>query len=635
VITQQSIEKVRNSASIVEVVSETVALRRSGSNFIGLCPFHSERSPSFFVREHSNSYHCFGCGSSGNVISFVMATRAMSFPDAVEMLASRFGIALEYEAGKSAAPRVNREHLFAICQVAQQFFRRSLLQVKTGQGEFAEVGKYLKKRALTADIINTFGIGYCPGQRGALLDVLKTSGFSEEDILLTGLIRRTARGDLYELFRGRLIFPVFIDAKRIAGFGGRMIPGVIESKGDRIIPKYINSPETPLYQKSKLFYGLPQALMSIRNEQHAYVVEGYMDVLGLAMRGVTNVIACCGTAMTEQHIKRLSGICNRVTLLFDGDDAGRAAASKSFLVSRNAETDISASFLPNGEDPDDFAKKHGQATRESLRILPSALLVDVYVEGILRKHGQTPGEPLGPNRLGKVCDEIVEGLRGVRHKVVLTTLLSRISRALKVDLRLLEELVSQKSDGPVMTSSRSTIGQQTGEGTGGEEKNKKKNQDSEGIARGPYSLPKLDIALLRVVMVMRSQVMSEVINNPEICEMLQPESLRFLLGLHEILDGCREENERIRESIRLYLQALSNEWRELWKEAHSMMESSPEEQREVYQRTLDGFKRERLVFLIKASQAEVVEAADNPEVQAEAFDRMKALKSQLDNLLRG
>ena len=347
-ITQQSIEKVRNTANIVEIVSETVALRRSGSNFLGLCPFHSERSPSFFVRESSNSYNCFGCGSSGNVISFVMATRAMSFPDAVEMLAGRFGVPLEYESGKSAAPRIDREHLFKICQTAHHFFRRSLLQVKTKQGEFAHVGNYLKKRLLTADVINTFGLGYCPSQRRSLLDVLVAAGFKEEDILLTGLVRRTARGDLYELFRGRLIFPIFMDAKRIAGFGGRMIPGVLESQGDRVVPKYINSPETPLYQKSKVFYGLPQALPSIRSERHAYIVEGYMDVIGLAMRGVSNVIACCGTAMTEQHIRRLGGICDKVTLLFDGDEAGRGAASKSFLVSRNAELDLSALFLPDG-----------------------------------------------------------------------------------------------------------------------------------------------------------------------------------------------------------------------------------------------------------------------------------------------
>ena len=631
-ITQQSIEKVRNTANIVEIVSETVALRRSGSNFLGLCPFHSERSPSFFVRESSNSYNCFGCGSSGNVISFVMATRAMSFPDAVEMLAGRFGVPLEYESGKSAAPRIDREHLFKICQTAHHFFRRSLLQVKTKQGEFAHVGNYLKKRLLTADVINTFGLGYCPSQRRSLLDVLFAAGFKEEDILLTGLVRRTARGDLYELFRGRLIFPIFMDAKRIAGFGGRMIPGVLESQGDRVVPKYINSPETPLYQKSKVFYGLPQALPSIRSERHAYIVEGYMDVIGLAMRGVSNVIACCGTAMTEQHIRRLGGICDKVTLLFDGDEAGRGAASKSFLVSRNAELDLSALFLPDGEDPDDFARKHGDQTQSALQSLPSSLLIDVYVDGILRRHGQTPGEPCGPNRLGKICDEIAGALRGIRHKVVRTTLIARISRKLKIDGALLEELVGEKGDG----GGDSSLGRINADERG---KSEPLTEGDEGHGleqpvRDPYTLPKLDIALLRVVMVMRLRVMSEVINNPEICEMLQPESLRFLLGLHEVLDGHVEEDGRLRESIKQYLQGLGEKWRTLWKEAHVMMEASVGEQEQVYNRTLEGFKRERLRALIKVSQEDVVKAADDPEAQAEAFSRMRTLKSQLDNLLR-
>lgn len=631
-IRQQSIEKVRSTASIVEIVSETVQLRRSGVNFMGLCPFHSERSPSFFVRESSNSYHCFGCGSSGNVISFVMATRAMSFPDAVEMLADRFGIPLEYESGKSVAPRIDREHLFKICQTAHHFFRRSLLQIKTKQGEFAHVGNYLKKRLLTADIINTFGLGYCPSQRRSLLDVLLAAGYKEEDIVLTGLVRRTARGDLYELFRGRLIFPIFMDANRIAGFGGRMIPGVLEPQGDRVIPKYINSPETPLYQKSKIFYGLPQALPSIRSERHAYIVEGYMDVVGLAMRGVSNVIACCGTAITEQHIRRLGGICDKVTLLFDGDDAGRSAASKSFLVSRNAELDLSALFLPEGEDPDDFAKKHGDQTASALQKLPSSLLIDVYVDGVLKQNGQTPGESLGPNRLGKVCDEIAGALKSIRHKVVRTTLIARISRKLKIDSSLLEELLAEKSDGGG-ESLRGRVNVEQREERGGLHSSDDGDESAE-LVRDPYTLPKLDIALLRVVMVMRLRVMSEVINNPEICEMLQPESLRFLLGLHEVLDGYAEEDGRLRESIKQYLQGLGVKWRALWKEAHAMMEASVGEQEQVYNRTLDGFKRERLRALIKVAQEDMIRAADNPDAQAEAFGRMKSLKSQLDNLLR-
>ncbi len=241
-ISQESIERVKTTANIVEVVSETVKLRRSGMNDSGLCPFLSVRSPSFHVREATNIYHCFGCGASGNVISFVMAMRAMTFPDAVEYLAGRFGIELKFENSKRQGPSIDREKLFDVCRLAHLSFRKSLMQVKGGEGEFKKVGEYLKKRQLTADAINEFGIGYSPNQRGQLIDLLKKNGVDEEVMVQSGLVRRSAGGDLYELFRGRLIFPIFIDGKRIAGFGGRIIPGVQEPSYEAQAPKYVNSP---------------------------------------------------------------------------------------------------------------------------------------------------------------------------------------------------------------------------------------------------------------------------------------------------------------------------------------------------------------------------------------------------------
>ena len=398
-ISQESIERVKSSANIVEVVSETVKLRRAGMYYTGLCPFHSERSPSFFVRESTNTYNCYGCQAYGNVISFVMATRAMSFPDAVEYLAGRFGIELKYENSKRQGPSIDREKLFDVCRVAHLFFRKSLMQVKGGRGEFQKVGEYLKKRGLTADAINEFGVGYSPNQRGALIDALKAHNIPEEMMLLSGLVRRSDSGELYELFRGRLIFPIYVDQKRIAGFGGRLVPGVAEPSFEQNAPKYVNSPETPIYQKSKTIFGLPQAMRAIRESGEVFIVEGYMDVIGLAMRGVYNVVACCGTAMTESHVKRLTGVANRVHLLFDGDSAGRGAASKAFTVARNAEVDVAACFLPEGLDPDDFAQRHGAETGERLKALPKAELIDVYIDGVLGRYGCSEHEKPGPNLL--------------------------------------------------------------------------------------------------------------------------------------------------------------------------------------------------------------------------------------------
>jgi len=636
VISQESIDRVRNEASIVEVVSETVKLRRTGANYTGLCPFHSERSPSFSVRESNNSYHCFGCGASGNVISFVMTSRAMSFPDAVEFLAGRFGIELKHESGRAAGPKIDREKLFSLCQTAFGFFRRSLLRVKDGEGEFQKVGEYLRKRGLTADAINTFGIGYAPNQKGALLDILKKAGYDLETIILSGLVRRSASGDLYELFRGRLLFPIFIDPKRIAGFGGRIVPGVLEPSYEQQSPKYVNSPETPIYQKSKTFYGLPQAMGAIRERGEAYIVEGYMDVIGLAMRGVCNVVACCGTALTEQHIKRLSGICSRVHLLFDGDEAGRNAAAKSFPIARNADLDLTACFLPEETDPDDFAATHGDRTVEALTQLPKALLIDCYVDGVLRKLGCGADEAPGPNLLGKVSEEVAKALSGVQREVVRAALITRVARRLKIETSQLESLVEKHRGGGGRITG--AIAVESAETQRFEPKpgHSVKGDLNESTPTGnPNQLPKSDLALLRVVMVLRGAILPQVMSNGDICEMLQPESIRFLLGLRELLDSAGDQEEQLKLKIKEYLQELGGGWVSLWKEAHAMLAGSDESPEAIFNKTISGFRRERLQRLIRESQQEMANCSDDPQRQSEVFERMRALKSQLDNTVRG
>jgi DNA primase catalytic core len=640
VISKESIERVKSEASIVDVVSESVKLRRSGANYTGLCPFHSERSPSFFVRDSNNSYHCFGCGQSGNVISFVMHTRAMSFPDAVEFLASRFGIELKYESGRTAGPKIDREKLFSLCHTAHGFFRRALMQVKGGQGEFQKVGEYLRRRGLTAEAINTFGIGYAPNQRGVLLEALKKAGYDQETILLSGLIRRTTSGEIYELFRGRLLFPIFVDQKRIAGFGGRIVPGVNDPSFEQQSPKYVNSPETPIYQKSKTFYGLPQAMNSIREQGEVYVVEGYMDVVGLAMRGVRNVVACCGTALTEQHIKRLAGICSRVHLLFDGDEAGKNAAAKSFSVARNAELDVTACFLPEDTDPDDFAATHGERTAQALSELPKGLLIEAFVDGILRKLGCGPGEDPGPNLLGKISDEVAKALAGVTREVVRASLIARVARRLKIETAQFERMIAEK------IGSEKALGQQRervelrrdftlqknlSEGVSGQPPESVRDH----VARSPRQLPKSDLALLRVVMVLRQEILPQVISNGDVCDVLQPESLQFILALADILQRQELSEDQQKGEIKQYLQGLGGEWVALWREAHTMLSLSDETPQSVFQKTLSGFKRDKLSALIKDSQRELAQYPDDPQKQGEVFERIKLLKSQLDNAVRG
>ena len=555
-----------------------------------------------------------------------MAMRAMTFPDAVEYLAGRYGIELKFESGKRQGPSIDREKLFNACRIAHLYFRKSLVQVKRGEGEFKKVGEYLKKRQLTADAINEFSIGYSPNQRGQLIEVLKQNGIDEETMLQSGLVRRSASGDLYELFRGRLIFPIFIDGKRIAGFGGRIIPGIQEPAYEAQSPKYVNSPETPIYQKSRTIFGLPQAMESLRESKEVYIVEGYMDVIGLSMRGVHNVVACCGTAMTESHVKRLTGVCNRIHLLFDGDDAGRNAASKSFTVARNAEVDITACFLPEEVDPDDFARQNGPNTAEALRALPKAELIDVFVDGLLKKSGCSDHERPGPNLLGKLCDEVAKAISGVEREVVRSSLVTRAARRLGVETKHLDKLLISASGAktvlktPVASSSNESA--KTSEGT------------PQGVARKLENLPRIDLDVLRAIMVLKGDILEELLNTPELCEGLQPETLRFASVFSEVLAEDPDDEERQRLSTKELLQSLGPDWVALWKEAYKMVKAGVS-MRELYQGSRLALRREKLKGLLEDCKRELVEGGLSSEEQLQVSERIRTIKSQMDSCARG
>ena len=550
----------------------------------------------------------------------------MTFPDAVEYLAGRYGIELKFESTKRQGPSIDREKLFDVCRLAHLSFRKSLMQVKGGEGEFRKVGEYLKKRHLTADAINEFGIGYSPNQRGQLIALLKKNGVDEEGMIQSGLVRRSAGGELYELFRGRLIFPIFIDGKRIAGFGGRIIPGVQEPSYEAQAPKYVNSPETPIYQKSRTIFGLPQAMAAIRELKEVYIVEGYMDVIGLSMRGVHNVVACCGTAMTEAHVKRLAGVCNRVHLLFDGDGAGRNAAAKSFTVARNAEIDIAACFLPQDVDPDDFAQRTGAQTAEALRALPKAELIDVFIEGLLQKHGCSEHERPGPNLLGKLCDEVAKAISGVEREVVRSSLVTRAARRLGVETRHLDKIIASNSG--AKTVAKAPV-PQVSPGV-----SHPAESTPPGVARKLDKLPRIDLDVLRAIMVLKGDVLEELLNTPELCEGLQPETLRFASVFIEVLGEAPDDEERQRLSTKELLQSLGSDWLALWKEAYKMVKAGVS-MRDLYQGSRVALRREKLKGLLEECKRELVEGGLTTEEQLEVSERIRTIKGQMDSCGRG
>lgn len=350
-ISDDAIRTVRESANLVEVVSDVVALRRRGNRAVGLCPFHAEKTPSFNVSEQDGFYHCFGCGEGGDVFTFVMKTQSASFPEAVRTVAQRFGLALPEEAAGSA-PR--SEPLVAVSEAAAAFFRGAL---RGAPGERAR--SYLAERGIRPETIERFGLGYAPGGGDALARHLRAQALSLDDAVTVGLVMRRTAGGVLDRFRDRLIFPIADPRGRVTAFGGRILPGA-PATGDPP-PKYLNSPESPIFHKGRTLYGLGLARDAIRQHGRVVVVEGYLDAIALAQEGIGEVVAPLGTALTAEQLGVLARFTERVIACFDGDAAGRRAAARSFPVFIDAGLWGRGVFLPEGDDPDTFVRTRGGA----------------------------------------------------------------------------------------------------------------------------------------------------------------------------------------------------------------------------------------------------------------------------------
>jgi DNA primase len=362
-ILRADIDALRERADIVDVVSDHTQLKRAGARFKGLCPFHQERTPSFTVDPANNLYYCFGCGAGGDVFGFLMAVEGLDFTEAVEHLARRNGYTLRYEelsAGQRAALGA-RTRLLAINQHALEFFRA---QLYGDEGTIAR--DYLKERGFGRDDADRFALGYAPNSWDALSRHLEVEQrVARRDIVEVGLAQDNNRGGLRDRFRGRLIFPVRDASGDVIGFGGRILPGI--DYGDFDPPKYYNSPESPLYKKTRVLYGLSEARADIVRAGEALVCEGYTDVMALHQAGYGNAVATCGTAVGAEHLRILSRYAERVVLAFDSDAAGAKAAERAWEEARKldteaggeARTDLRVLVLPAGVDPADHVRSAG------------------------------------------------------------------------------------------------------------------------------------------------------------------------------------------------------------------------------------------------------------------------------------
>lgn len=390
------LDSIRERISIVDVVSAHVALRKAGRNFLGLCPFHQEKTPSFTVSEERGLFHCFGCGQSGTAFSFIMRVEGLDFVAAVEQLARKAGVALP-EDGTQATREV-REKQYRLHDAAQ---RRYVEALRGADGAAART--YLEARGTAPASIERFGLGFCPHGGSGLIAAMQGRARAIDEAIGLGLVGRRSDGGLYERQWGRITFPIRDAAGRIVGFGGRAF--------DDRQPKYLNSPESSLFHKGRLLYGLFEARSAIRGAARVVIVEGYMDVLALAQHGIENVVANLGTALTEDQLRlaKRQGAAE-IVVFFDGDRAGRSAALRTFELCATTDMIAFGAFLPEGEDPDSFVRGRGAAATRALVDAPVPLS-DYFLDHI------DPGPDASLLQRREAARRVADVLRQVRDPI--------------------------------------------------------------------------------------------------------------------------------------------------------------------------------------------------------------------------
>lgn len=356
-IDNATVQRILDAADIVEVVSDFVTLKRRGANYVGLCPFHNDRSPSFYVSKAKGMCKCFSCGEGGSQVSFIMKLEQLSFNEALRYLARKYNIEIEEHEMTDAERKAegDRENMMALNDFAMRYFEKNLKDTADGR----DIGlSYFRYRGISEAMIERFHLGYALDSRDALYTTALQRGYSEEYLFSTGLCTRTEDGKVYDRFRGRVIYPIFTLSGKVVAFGGRTL------SQEKKIAKYVNSPESEIYLKRRELYGLFQAKQAISKAQKCILVEGYMDVISMHQAGVCNVVASSGTALTVEQVRLIKRFTSNVTLIYDSDAAGIKASLRGIELLLQDGMDIKVLLLPEGEDPDSFAQKHSSTEVE-------------------------------------------------------------------------------------------------------------------------------------------------------------------------------------------------------------------------------------------------------------------------------
>ena len=431
-IDQLTIEKILDAANIVDVVSEFVTLRRRGVNYVGLCPFHNEKTPSFYVSPSKGICKCFSCGKGGNAIHFLMEHEQMSFQDAAEWLANKYGIPFRKRemTDSEKALQNERESMFITNRFACDFFRDTLLNNDKGRA----VGlTYFRKRGFRDDIIEKFFLGYCPDEPDALARTALAKGYTKENLIKTGLCyERENDNTLRDRFRGRVIFPVHSISGKIVAFGGRIM------NADAKVAKYVNSPESIIYSKSRELYGLYQAKQAIVRKDRCFLVEGYADVISMFQSGVENVVASSGTSLTPGQIRLIHRFTNNITVLYDGDKAGIKASLRGIDMLLAEGMNVKVLLLPDGEDPDSFAQGRSATDFQKYIDTHQVDFIRFKVNLLLE---DAADDPYSRSELIK---SITQSISVIQDPIVRSVYITECSQIMKIDERLLINDVNRR-----------------------------------------------------------------------------------------------------------------------------------------------------------------------------------------------
>ncbi len=423
-IPKETVDKILETVRIEEVVGDFVHLKKRGTSLIGNCPFHNEKTPSFHVSAIKGIYKCFGCGKGGDSVRFVMDHEKYSYPEALKYLANKYNVEIE-EILPSPEQQIaddKRESLYIVTAWAGKFFQQSLWETEPGQN----IGlSYFKERGFREDILKKFELGYSPDDWDALIVKATGAGHKEEFLEETGLAVRNDKGKLYDRFRARVMFPIHNFTGRVIGFGGRTL------KTDKNVPKYVNSPESEIYHKSNVLYGLFQAKKAIRDSDNCFLVEGYADVLSVHQAGVENVVASSGTSLTTEQIRLIGRFTRNVTILYDGDAAGIKASLRGLDMILEEGLNVKVVLFPDGHDPDSYIQKLGSSSFKT-HIEQSRKDFILYKTSILLQDaGKDPIKKAG------IIRDVVESIAKIPDSIKASVFVRECSSLLQIEERIL------------------------------------------------------------------------------------------------------------------------------------------------------------------------------------------------------